>query len=212
MCRTYREWVTDGSLALVADGEAAASLLDPARRAILEQLQEAGSAASVARRLNLPRQRVRYHVRELERQGLVKPAGQRRRGNCTEKLVRATARRYVLSPAVTGGLAPEPGDGDRLSAAYLVGVTSRAASEVTALHARAQREGKRLATFTIDSEIRFATPERQQAFAQELAYTLGRLGAKYHDEATPGGRRFRVLVAGHPAPAPTSRTQTKGDA
>ena len=73
---------------------------------ILKLLREPRSAASVARELELPRQRVTYHVRALEKSGLLRNVGERRRGNFVEQLVQATARYYLIAPQALGDLAP----------------------------------------------------------------------------------------------------------
>ena len=57
---------------VIEDPGAAAAILDPVRGAILAALAEPGSATTVARRLDLPRQKVNYHVRALEQHDLVK--------------------------------------------------------------------------------------------------------------------------------------------
>jgi hypothetical protein len=66
------------------------------------------SASALARRLHLPRQRVNYHLRELERQGLARLVQERKVGNCTERLLQAVATRFVLSQEMLGGLAADP--------------------------------------------------------------------------------------------------------
>jgi DNA-binding transcriptional ArsR family regulator len=86
----------------------AAAVLSPIRLRLLRNLEFPASASSLARRLHLPRQKVNYHLRELERHGLVSLVRERKVGNCTERLVQAAARRFVLSPEVLGGLAAEP--------------------------------------------------------------------------------------------------------
>ncbi len=58
--------------------DTAATVLDGMRLRILAGLREPHSASSVARALGLPRQRVGYHVRALEKAGLLVPAGERR--------------------------------------------------------------------------------------------------------------------------------------
>jgi DNA-binding transcriptional ArsR family regulator len=179
----------------------AAMLLDPLRLRLLESLREPDSAAGLARRLRLPRQRVNYHLRELEKQRLVELVGRRRRGNCTARILRATARAYVISPAALGGMAADPASvQDRFSAAYLLAVAARTLRDVGDLDQRAQQAGKRLATLTLEAEVRFASAEARAAFADELAGAVARLVDKYHDGGAPGGRAFRFVVAGHAAP------------
>ena len=63
----------------------------------------------LADRVGLARQKVNYHLRELERHGLVELVEERRKGNMTERVLRATAASYVISPAALAAVAPDPG-------------------------------------------------------------------------------------------------------
>ncbi|MBI4420505.1 MAG: helix-turn-helix transcriptional regulator [Gemmatimonadetes bacterium] len=181
--------------------EPAAALLDRTRQKLLAHLTEPDSAAGLARRLRLPRQRINYHLRALERAGLVQLVEERRKGNCLERVVRATARAFVISPEALGALGiTAESAGDRFSTGYLIAAAGRAIRDVAALEARARRQGKRIATFTIDADVRFASADARAAFAEELADAVARLAAKYHDDRAPDGRRFRLLAAIHPTP------------
>ena len=187
-------------LDIIRSPNTAAKLLQPMRRQILENLSEPRSASGLARMLGLPRQKVNYHLRELEKGGLVELVEERRRGNCTERLVKATARSYLISPEVLGALGSPPEEiRDRFSAAYLVATAGRAVRDVAELQGRADEAGQRLATLTLTSEVCFASAEARNAFTEELATALARLSEKYHDEDAPGGRRFRFFVGGHAA-------------
>src|SRR5262245_24173934 len=84
---------------VIEDPEAAAVALDPIRSRLLAELAEPSSAAALAARVGLPRQKVNYHLRGLERQKLVRPAAERRWGGLTERVMVATATSYVVSPA-----------------------------------------------------------------------------------------------------------------
>ena len=198
-----REQRGPGGLDVIATVERAAVLLDPHRLRLLGELREPDSAAGLARRLRLPRQKVNYHVRELEKQRLVELVGRRRRGNCTARILRATAQAYVIGPAVLGALGADPATvRDRFSAAYLVAVAARVAQDVGELGARADKAGRRLSTLTVEAEVRFASAEARAGFAEELARAVARLTDKYHDAKAPGGRAFRFVVAGYPATPP----------
>ncbi len=125
---------------------------------ILELLETPDSAAGVARRLDMPRQLVNYHLKELEAVRLVELVEERKKGNCIERLMRATARSYLISPAAVGKLAADPAAiADKLSASYLVAVAARAIKEIAMLRRRADKAGKTLATLTLESEIRAAS-------------------------------------------------------
>ena len=190
------------SLQVIHQPEAVAAALRGTRRTLLTALAEPDSAAGLARRLGLPRQRLNYHLKALERCGLLECVEERRKGNCTERVLRATARAFVISPDALGAAASTVDTaGNRLSASYVVAVAARAISEVSALDARARAEDKRIATLTLDSEVRFASAEARTAFTNELTTTLAELVAKYHDESAPRGRRFRLVTIAHPTPS-----------
>lgn len=154
------------------------------------------SAASLAKVLDMPRQTVNYHLKELERAGLIEFAEHRARRNMTERVLRAKARSYVISPAALGalGLDPETAQ-DRFSAAYLVDAAARALRDVTGLAALAEAAGKRLATLTLETDIRFQSAEDRARFAEEFTAEVARLVRKYH---SPHGRTFRLLAASFP--------------
>jgi DNA-binding transcriptional ArsR family regulator len=189
-------------VAVIEEPAAAGACLDPTRARLLAELVEPGSATTLAGRLGLPRQRVNYHLRELERHGLVELVRERRKGNVTERLLRATAASYVISPAALAAVAPDPDrTPDRLSARWLLALAARLVRDVGALITGAERARKPVATFAVDGVVRFATAADRAAFAEELAATVTALVGRYHDEAAPGGREHRVILAIHPLAA-----------
>jgi len=184
---------------LDAPGPAAAAL-DPARLRILAVLREPDSSAGVARRLGLPRQRVGHHVRALEAAGLLTCVGERRKRNCVERLLQATARSYVLAPQLLGqlGLSPDALQ-DRFSSTYLLAAATRVIQEVSALRPPAEAAGKKLPTLTLQTEVRFATARSQNQFLEELLARFAELIEKHHQPDAAAGRSFRISVFGHPA-------------
>ena len=70
----------------------------------------------------------------------------------------------------------------------------------------ARQAGKPLATLAIDADIRFRSAAERAAFTRELTAAVTDLAARYHDEASPGGRRHRLLVLAHPLPASDAHT------
>lgn len=187
-------------LEVIDDPAVATALLDPKRALVLSALEEPGSATTVAARLGLTRQQVNYHLRALEEQGLVVQVGTRQRRGLTERVVRAAARGFVVSPSVLGTLGADPGRMDRLSAHYLIALGARMVREVAGLLRAAAAAGKQLPTLSVDTDLRFATPADRAAFTAELAESLRMLAARYHDEAAPAGRWHRVVIAAYPKP------------
>jgi hypothetical protein len=89
---------------------------------------------------------------------------------------------------------------DRLSASYLIALGARVVREVGDLVRRATDTGKRLATLSVDTEVRFRSAAERAAFSHELTHAITKLVAKYHDEHAPGGRAHRLVVVAHPLP------------
>jgi DNA-binding transcriptional ArsR family regulator len=184
---------------VIEDPAAATVALDPVRSRLLAELAEPASAAALAARLGIARQKINYHLRALEEHGLVRVAEQRQWGGLTERLLVATAASYVVSPVALGPAASDPGrNADRLSASYLVALAARIVREVSVLLRRSAETGKRLPTLSIDTEIRFRSAEERAAFSHELTEAVARLAARYHDESAPGGRPHRLVVVAHP--------------
>ncbi|WP_433221525.1 ArsR/SmtB family transcription factor [Microtetraspora malaysiensis] len=199
-------------VAVIEDPSAAEVSLDPVRARLLAELAEPGSATMLAARVGLPRQKVNYHLKTLEKHGLVELVEERRKGNVTERVLRATAASYVISPIALASVQPDPARSpDRLSARWLLALASRLVGDVGALITGATRARKRIATFALDGEVRFASAADRAAFAEELANAVTALVSKYHDETVEGGRDHRVVVAMHPSVKAVTEpmTQTK---
>jgi DNA-binding transcriptional ArsR family regulator len=181
---------------VIEDPAAAAVALDPVRARLLAELREPGSASNLAQKVDLPRQKVNYHLKALEAHGLVELAEIRKHGGISERVLQATAASYVISPAAMADAGADPDrTADRLSAGHLVAVAARLVREVGGLAKRAATEGRRLPTFTIDTEIGFASAEDRAAFADELTHAVVQLAARYHHD---DGRPHRLVVAAHP--------------
>src|SRR5262245_29544316 len=143
-------------IGVIDDPVAATVALDPVRCRLLSELAEPASAATLAARVGIPRQKVNYHLRTLETHGLVKVESERRWGGLVERLLVATASSYVVSPNALGPVAIDPDRKiDRLSASYLIALAARVVREVNDLVHRAREAGKLLATLSIDTVIRF---------------------------------------------------------
>jgi DNA-binding transcriptional ArsR family regulator len=192
---------------VIDDPAAATVALEPVRSRLLSELAEPASAATLAARLGIARQKVNYHLRALESHRLVRVADQRRWGGLTERVMVATAASYVVSPKALGPAATDPGHGaDRLSASYLIALAARVVREVGDLLRRSAAVDKRLPTLSLDAEIRFRSAADRAAFSRHLTDAVTKLVSHYHDPSAPGGRAHRLVVVAHPLPR-ESRTK-----
>jgi len=193
---------------VIADAAAAAVALEPMRSRLLAELAEPASAATLAARLGLSRQKVNYHLRTLEAHELVREAEIRHWGGIKERLLVASAGSYLVSPGALGPAAAEPSRmRDRLSASYVIALAGRAVREVGDLLRGARQVGKPLASLALDTEIRFRSAAARASFTRELTAAVTDLAARYHDEASPGGRRHRLVVLAYPLPVPDADTR-----
>ncbi len=183
-------------LRVLTDAATVEVALDPIRASILAALSEPASATTVAAAVGLTRQKVNYHLKALEAQGLVELAEERAWGGITERLMRRSARHLVVSPDVLQPAALDPNEvADQLSAAYLIAVNARAVSEVGAIAGAAN--GRRLPTLTVDTVIGFASADDRAAFAVELQAAVAALVATYHHD---DGRPHRLTISSYPRP------------
>ncbi len=189
---------------VIDDPAAAVAALEPVRSRLLSELVSPASAATLAARLGIARQKINYHLRSLEEHGLVHVAETRKWGGLTERLLVASAASYVVSPGALGPAAADPSrTADRLSASYLIALGARVVREVSDLLRRSREVNKHLPSLAIDTEIRFRSPSERAAFTSELTSAVTALVARYHDASAAGGRSHRLVVIAHPTPNPS---------
>jgi DNA-binding transcriptional ArsR family regulator len=186
------------AVASVDNLETLQALAHPIRLRILAALRSPASAAVVARGIDQPRQKVNYHVKELERAGLVRRVGERRAGNLMESLYQAVAATFVVSPRVawtdprrTGALA------DQVALESLVAAGERLQRAAAQLLDRAAFDGEQIASAAVEAEVRLAGEAQRAAFLSEYVAAVGPLLKKYGDR---DGEPYRVLLAVHPRP------------
>lgn len=190
-------------LEIVQEGQRAALLLHPLRLRILEQAREPASASEIARRIGETPQKVNYHVNALADAGFLRLAGERRRRNFVERRYRATARHYLLSPAVLGTLglpagAPVSPD-DAFSAARLLGLTALVQEELgRTLHEAETAGAGRVPSLSLDAEVRFASAAERSRFASEIRSAVLDVVGRYSGRGR--GWPFRLVLGCYPLP------------
>ncbi len=183
---------------LIEDAEKARAAISPLRRLLLGHLRQPGSASSLAAVLGMSRQKLGHHLRALEAAGLIEGAGERKKRGFVERLLVAKAEAFVIDPAILGRPAERIDKQDRYAAAHLVAVASETVREVTRMQAAADAENTRLLTFTIEADVRFGAPADIERFTTRLAEAIAGLAGEFAP-ADGAGRKYSVLVGGHPA-------------
>jgi DNA-binding transcriptional ArsR family regulator len=200
------------TLQIVRQPGQAQVLLHPERRRLVEALASGpDSASGLARRLGESRQRLNYHLRLLEEAGQVELAEERWKGSQPERVMRLVARQYVLDPATIGSVTADPDQvGDRFSATYLVALASRALHELAEMLDRAKGKRARLATASVNTNVRVTSPAAFNEFQSDLARAVAHVVAKHHQEQGEG-RWFRVIAGAYPGPRPPRESEEAGD-
>lgn len=200
----------------VADRRRASALLDPLRSKILTLAREATSATELGARLDLTRQRVNYHVRELARAGLLRRAGRRRRRNMFEQRYVASARGYVISPELLGAAGADwRAVADAAGVPYLLALAARMQADLARASRGARSAGERPATISLKSQFRFESVEQRERFAREMKDALVAVIARFtspnltRDGKPAPGRPFRLVLGCYPY-APEEAPPTRG--
>lgn len=172
------------------------AVADPRRRRILRELREPRSAAAVARAIGEPRQRVNHHVRELERTGLVRRAGERRNGNFIEQLFVTSAPTQIVTPRL---LSNEPAHhealADQASLAAVVQFGERLQRDAAVLLDKAAFHGASVPSASVVASVGFADAETRAGFLNEYLQLVDDLIQRY---ATSEGEQFTVGLAVYP--------------
>jgi DNA-binding transcriptional ArsR family regulator len=178
------------------DPETLSVLGHPLRVRILDALREPGSAATLARAIGQPRQKINYHLKELEHAGLVELVGERRTGNFVESMYRAVARSFIVSPEVAWS---DPRRMETLQRQHslqtLVVLGERLQRDAAVLLDRAAFDGEEIASASVEAEAHFTSEADREAFLDDFLKATAELMKKYGRKE---GAAYRVVVAAYP--------------
>ncbi|HET6951077.1 MAG TPA: helix-turn-helix domain-containing protein [Acidimicrobiales bacterium] len=181
------------------DPAAIAAATHPARAALLAVMRRPTTAAAAARATGQSRQNAAYHVRALEKAGLLRHAGERQNGNFREQLYVAVAPVLVIFFCSTWSA----GDGrasalaDQLSLGTLVAHGEQLQRDAAALLDRAAFDGEAIPSASASTEVRFACEADRAAFLRGYVQALTDLTARY---GSADGEPYRLVLAAYPDP------------
>ncbi|MDR6225199.1 helix-turn-helix domain-containing protein [Desmospora profundinema] len=184
----------------VESAEQAAQLLHPLRGEILSRLTQPASATEVARELGEPPQRINYHMKALEKAGLVQRAGTRQIKNLVEVLYLAIARTYILSDTLGLGETERKRLRDQRSLTHLLHVSERIKSDTIRLLDYTD-EGREIPSAALHTSVCLADETERKQFLEEYVELVRRLAAKYQRDE---GTRYNLTLAAYPQPGKES--------
>lgn len=181
---------------VVESPEQAVALLNPLRAEILSRLSEPASASEVARGINEIPQRVNYHLKALEKVGLVRRVGSRQVRNLVEVLYLAIARTYILSEALNWASDTVQRIKDQGSLSHLVNTAERIKRDALQLMERSDQD-EEIPSATLDASVRLASAEQRSAFVEEYVQLVNQLVERYQS-AAEGQETYQVILAVYP--------------
>ncbi|WNB90782.1 helix-turn-helix domain-containing protein [Bacillus sp. NEB1478] len=183
---------------IVSEPEQAAALLHPVRSEIISLLKEPRSATELSKQMNDSAQKVNYHLKTLEKAGLVVRAGTRNVRNLVEVLYRSVGKSFLLSDSL--GLSQEQVRKlqDQTALAHILAFTEKVKRDAVSL--MEQTEEEQVPSAVMELEISLAGLAERQEFLQDYSNMLTELIKKHHDPKQTDSRTFHVSMAMYPKP------------
>ncbi len=179
---------------LIDDPAKADVLVRSGRAELLQRMLEPRSCTTLAQQLGTTPQKVHYHVKALERAGLVEQVSSQRVRGFTEASYQAAARSYWLSPRLVRRLGGPRNARSRTSMSFLLDLTEEVHIDVGRL---AERGGDP-PTAAISAQVALRDPADREAFLGDLQAAIQGLAEKYGGPATAPGATYRLAVACYP--------------
>jgi DNA-binding transcriptional ArsR family regulator len=181
----------------------ATALLKPRRIEILRRLGEPRTCPELAAEFGESAQNIYYHIKALERAGLVEKVGERRVRGTVEGRYQARAQSYWLAPQLVGQIGGPRAAQDQTSLRYLLSLAEGVQSDVGRL-AQQVEAGQSVPSLSLSASIYLPDGDRRAAFLRDVQVTFERLARQYGrpaDEATTPstpGQDFRLALACYP--------------
>ncbi|MBB6731639.1 ArsR/SmtB family transcription factor [Cohnella zeiphila] len=177
--------------------EQALALLNPMRADILRLLAEPASASEVGRRMGEAPQKINYHLKSLEKVGLVRRDGTRQVKNLVEVLYRAVARTFVIpdsfgwSEELTGRMKDEG------ALRQLINAAERIRTDAMKLMEVSENRGE-VPSAVLETELSLPDEATRERFLQDYAEAVKGVVRKYRAEGAADGESFRAVLAVYP--------------
>lgn len=184
----------------IDDVEQAMALLKPLRIELLKQMDRPRTCPELAEQFGESPQKIYYHVKTLERAGLVEKVGERRVRGTVEGSYQARARSYWLAPSLVGRVGGRRAVQDQVSLRALLSLTEEMQDDIGHL---ARQVGTEIPSMSLSAQIHLPDGERRAGFLREVQEAFGELARKYGlpaDDVIPAteGQSFRLVLACYP--------------
>jgi DNA-binding transcriptional ArsR family regulator len=183
---------------VVETPEQAMALLNPLRGEIVAHLLEPASASEVARQLNELPQRINYHLKSLEKVGIVRRVGTRQVRNLVEVLYLSVAKTFVLAESLSMKSETVRKLKDQGALAHLITASERMKRDALILMEQSD-ENEAVPSAALQLQVKLASPEQRNAFVEEYVAIVSKLVEKYHTDSKQE-KIYQILLAVYPKP------------
>jgi DNA-binding transcriptional ArsR family regulator len=175
-------------------------LLKPLRIELLKRLDEPHTCPELADFFDETPQKIYYHVKALERAGLVEKTEERRVRGVVEGHYQAKARSYWLAPNLVGQIGGRRLTQDQMSLHFLLSLAAEVHDDIGRLTNQA---GQEIPSLGLSAQIYLPDGNKRADFLQEVQTIFQDLVRKYgslgDDEAVATGEQmFRLMLACYP--------------
>ncbi|MDP5275395.1 winged helix-turn-helix domain-containing protein [Chengkuizengella axinellae] len=182
---------------LITDIEQIMMLNHPLKMEILQHLSEGRSSSEVAKLIGEPPQKVNYHMKKLERVGLIKKSGHRNVRNLVEVLYETVAEQFVLSDdsTINNDLIQQMKDQGSLK--YLFEMSEQMKQDTMDLM-NIVDESNHIPSATLDFKIRLSNEQQRKQFIDEYVKMMNELVSKYNSIEEDASEVFKAMIALYP--------------
>lgn len=186
----------------IEDAEQAQVLLHPLRLDLLKRMDEPRTCPELAAQFDTTPQKIYYHVKALEKAGLVEKTEEKRVRGVVEGYYQARARSYWLAPKLVGQIGGETTARDQTSLRFLLNLAQEIHSDVGHL-GQASEAGAEVPSLGMSAQVYLPDGERRAAFLNDVQIMFQSLARKYGippDNAADEliGQAFRLILACYP--------------
>jgi DNA-binding transcriptional ArsR family regulator len=181
---------------LVELPEQASALINPLRGEILAQLKQPGSATEVAKKLNETPQRINYHLKTLQKVGLVTKVGSRQVRNLVEVLYQSIAKTFLLAETLSISKETIQKIKDQGSLLHLIHTSERIKKDALLLMEQSD-ENEVIPSASLQMQVNLENETTREQFVEDYVSLVKDLVKKYQSNKQQA-HPYQVILSVYP--------------
>ncbi len=185
----------------IEDVDQATALLKSQRIELLKRLGEPRTCPDLALEFGESAQKIYYHIKALEKAGLVEKTSEQRVRGTVEGSYQAKARSYWLAPQLIGRIGSPRAAQDQASLRVLLDLAEEIHSDIGRL-GQQSATGQDIASLSLSAHIYLPDATRKAAFLQDVQTVFQQLARKYglpaDDVDISDNAGFRLILVCYP--------------